>query len=53
MEAIDAENQAIEEAKRNRNNYEPILLSNGESLKQLLARIRYLLYKNNDNWTVE
>jgi transposase len=52
-EAIDAENQAIEEAKRNRNNYEPSLLSNGESLKQLLARSRYLLYKNSDNWTLE
>jgi transposase len=52
-EAIDAENQAIEEAKRNRNSYEPSLLSNGESLKQLLARSRYLLYKNSDNWTLE
>ncbi len=52
-EAIDAENQAIEEAKRNRSNYEPILLSNGESLKQLLARSRYLLYKKSDNWTLE
>jgi hypothetical protein len=52
-EAIDAENQGIEEAKRNRSIYEPILLFNGESLKQLLARSRYLLYKNSDNWTLE
>lgn len=52
-EAIDAENQAIEDAKRNRNKYEPTILNNGETLKQLLARGRYLLYKNSDNWTAE
>ena len=52
-EAIDQENQAIEESKKNKLNYEPILLSNGETLKQLLARSRYLLYKSQDDWTLE
>lgn len=52
-EAIDEENQAIEDAKKNKLTYEPILLSNGETLKQLLARSRYLLYKSQDNWTLE
>ena len=52
-EAIDQENQAIEESKKNKLNYEPILLSNGETLKQLLARSRYLLYKGQDDWTLE
>ena len=52
-EAIDQENQAIEESKKHKLNYEPILLSNGETLKQLLARSRYLLYKSQDDWTLE
>ena len=52
-EAIDQENQAIEESKKNKLNYEPNLLSNGETLKQLLARSRYLLYKSHEDWTLE
>ena len=52
-EAIDAENQAIEDAKASRITYVPEILSNGDTLKQLLARSRYLLYKNEDNWTME
>jgi transposase len=52
-EAIDAENQAIEEAKTSKVTYIPEVLSNGDTLKQLLARSRYLLYKKEDNWTAE
>nr|WP_322785732.1 transposase [Solitalea canadensis] len=52
-QAIDAENQAIEDAKTAQVTYCPPVLSNGETLKQLLARSRYLLYKKEDNWTVE
>jgi len=52
-EAIDAENQALEEAKTSKTSYIQEILSNGETLKQLLARSRYLLYKNEDNWTAE
>ena len=50
-EAIDAENDAIENAKNKNLKYSPYLLSNGDTLKQLLARSRYLLYKINSKWT--
>lgn len=50
-EAIDAENDAIENAKNRNLNYKPELLPNGDSLKQLLARSRYLLYKTSSKWT--
>jgi transposase len=50
-EALDAENEAIEESKRSKQNYIPEILSNGDTLKQLLARSRYLLYKHEQNWT--
>ncbi|MGX5691523.1 ISAon1 family transposase [Arcticibacter tournemirensis] len=52
-EAIDAENQALEEAKASKTNYSPEVLSNGDTLKQLLARSRYLLYKDQQNWSAE
>jgi transposase len=50
-EAIDKENDAIEDARKNKKSYKPILLSNGDTVKQLLARSRYILYKNNRKWT--
>ena len=50
-EALDSENEAIEESKRSKQNYIPEILSNGDTLKQLLARSRYLLYKHEQNWT--
>ncbi|MCP4653738.1 MAG: transposase [Candidatus Omnitrophica bacterium] len=50
-EAIDQENDAIELAKNKGEKYNLILLENGDTLKQLLARSRYLLYKNPANWT--
>ena len=52
-EALEAENEAIEMAKKGKFNFEPKLLDNGDSLKQLLARSRYLLYKSEHNWTNE
>jgi transposase len=52
-EAIEAENNAYDEAKRNKRSYVPEQLSNGETLKQMLARSRYLLYKGEQNWTLE
>ncbi len=52
-EAIDAENEAIIKAKNNRKAYNEKLLSNGDSLKQLLARSRYLLFKSPDKWTAK
>lgn len=52
-EAIDLENQAIETAKNNKSTYQPDILPNGDTLKQLLARSRYLLYKSEYKWTLE
>lgn len=50
-EALDTENDAIENARNKSLKYIPELLLNGDTLKQLLARSRYLLYKNNSKWT--
>jgi transposase len=50
-EAIDTENDAIEKARNKNVKYTPKLLSNGDTLKQLLARSRYLLYKSSSKWT--
>jgi len=51
-EAIDQENEAIEEAKSQKKRYEPVMLSNGDTVKQLLARSRYSLYKRKEKWTL-
>lgn len=48
---IDKENDAIQKARLNRKRYQPIILANGDTPKQLLARSRYLLYKRPDQWT--
>jgi transposase len=50
-QAIDDENTAISKAKEESKTYKPILFSNGDSPKQLLARGRYILYKSQDKWT--
>lgn len=51
-EAIEAENEAIEQAKKQQTQYQPEVLPNGDSLKQLLARSRYVLYKKPKEWTL-
>jgi transposase len=50
-EALDQENQAIEAAKHTNLPYQPEILGNGDTLKQLLVRSRYLLFKHYDKWT--
>lgn len=50
-EALDDENDAIEYARNKSLKYTPELLPNGDTLKQLLARSRYLLYKASNKWT--
>ncbi|MFD1259037.1 transposase, partial [Mucilaginibacter terrae] len=50
-EALDKENSAIEAAKKNKQSYQPEVFSNGDTLKQLLARSRYLLFKHPTKWT--
>lgn len=52
-QAIEADNEAIEQSKKNKRPYIPEILTNGETLKQMLARSRYLLYKSDHNWTLE
>ena len=49
--AIDDENAAIKAAKERGEKYYPETLVNGDTLKELLARSRYLLYKFEDEWT--
>lgn len=51
-EALDQENDAISAAKEAGVSFEPEILENGDSIKQLLARSRYLLFKHRDKWTV-
>jgi transposase len=52
-EAIEQENTAILDAKRNNKNYKPELLLTGETRKQILARSRYILYKSREKWTIK
>nr|WP_317133045.1 transposase [Flavobacterium ustbae] len=50
-QAIDLENEAIGKSKKSNRKYEPEILSNGDTLKQLLARSRYFLYKSKCKWS--
>ena len=43
-------NRKIKEAKAKGESYEPEVFSNGDTLRQLLARSRYLLFKAPDKW---
>jgi transposase len=48
---MDRENQLIIQAKAEKKTYITEILHNGDSVKQLLARSRYLLYKSREKWT--
>ena len=50
-EALEMENQNYLTARKNNKYYTPKIFSNGDTLKQLLARSRYLLFKNRNKWT--
>ena len=50
-EMIDLENIAYKEAKAKGEVYHPEILENGDTLRQLMARSRYALYKSRDKWT--
>ncbi|SMO84600.1 Transposase [Solitalea koreensis] len=43
----------MEEAKKKGIEYKAVVLQNGDTLKQLLAQSRYLLYKSQSKWTKE
>lgn len=51
-EAIDLENEQLQQAKTKGIDYSPEFFDNGDTTKQLLARSRYLLYKAPSNWTL-
>ncbi|WP_317163972.1 ISAon1 family transposase [Acidiluteibacter ferrifornacis] len=51
--SIDKENRAIAEAKTLGKTYKEEMLSNSDTVRQLLARSRYLLFKSPDKWTVK
>lgn len=50
-DAMDRENEQIRHAKLSGKEYRPELLPNGDTLKQLLFRSRYLLFKSPEKWT--
>ncbi len=50
-EAMDNENLLIIKSKSENKTHIPLLLPNGDTVKQLLARARYLLYKSREKWT--
>ena len=49
--ALDAENEAIDQARKSKTSFRAEVLSNGDTLKQLLARSRYVLYRRPDGWS--
>lgn len=50
-QAMDEENKAIKQAKEKKEEYTPEKFDNGDTLKQLLVRSRYLLFKSPDKWS--
>ena len=50
-EALDAENVAIDQARKAKKAFHADVLPNGDTLKQLLARSRYALYRRPDAWS--
>lgn len=50
-EALEQENKEIELSRELGRTYIPNRLENGDTIKQLLARSRYLLFKCKSNWT--
>lgn len=51
--AIKEENERIKKARKQKVPFFPEILPNGDTVKQLLARSRYLLFKTPDKWTIE
>lgn len=50
-DAIDLENEQIKQARAANKRFSPREFDNGDTRKQLLARSRYLLYKDPSKWT--
>ena len=52
-DAINEETEGIQQAKLSNTDYIPQLLPNGDTLKQLLFRSRYLLFKSPEKWSLQ
>jgi len=52
-QVLEAENEAISRSKKEGYTYRPEELPNGDTLKQLLVRSRYLLFKHPRLWSEE
>lgn len=50
-DVIEQENIEIEQSRKKGTPYQPEILSNGDTHRQLLARSRYLLFKTKGKWT--
>lgn len=50
---LESENNAIIQARLEKKVHVPEILSNGDSVRQLLARSRHLLFKSPNNWTLD
>ena len=50
-QAIEQENKEIELSKELGKSHKPEVLPNGDTLRQLLARSRYLLFKSQEKWS--
>ena len=50
-QALDDENNSIQEARLGGKKHESKRFENGDTTKQLLARSRYLLFKSPNNWS--
>lgn len=50
-QAIEQENSDIKRARAERRKYIPQCFENGDTLRRLLVRSRYLLFKSPDKWT--
>lgn len=49
--AIENENENIQNCKKQKLKYEPEILKNGDTMKQLLSRSKYILSKKRSEWT--
>lgn len=52
-QAIEQESELMAQAKKNQQLFQPEILPNGDTLKQLLVRSRYLLFKHPRRWSIE
>jgi transposase len=49
--ALDEENTLIQQARKDKTQYQSHRYENGDTRKQLLARSRYILFKTENKWT--